>query len=202
MLNKISRKLKKYATGWLVFFLFLLDGFYMGYLMPSIGASLANASGNTGPLDLMFFYTPQTAYEMVANYGDYRSTYRVVELTVDIVYPIVYTLFFSLLLTWLFNKNLDAESKIQKLNILPFGAGLFDLLENLGIVTMLSVYPSTPAIVAWITTIFTMAKWSFLGVSILLMIIGTLVPITKLFRKNKRHHHRSKSHHNTSQQIR
>ena len=129
MLRTLSHRLKKYATGWLVFLLFLLDGFFMGYLMPLIGASMTKTSPNTGPIDLMFFYTPHTVYEMIAKYGDQvRSTYREVELTVDIAYPIAYTLFFSLLITWLFNKAFDDRSKIQKLNVLPFGTLLFDLL--------------------------------------------------------------------------
>ena len=190
MLKLLSHKLKKYAIGWLVFFLFLLDGFFIGYLMPSIGASMTNAPEKTGPIDLMFFYTPQTAYEMIASYGDtVRSVYRTVELTVDIAYPVVYTLFFSLLISWLFNKAFDAKSRMQKLNVIPFGAWLFDLLENLGIVTMLSIHPSTPATVAWLTAIFTMTKWVFAGTSIVLVIIGVAALIARTNRRNKKHHH-------------
>ncbi|MBI5965757.1 MAG: hypothetical protein HY863_19945 [Chloroflexi bacterium] len=195
MLRLLSHKLKKYAIGWLISFLFLLDGFFMGYLMPSIGASMTGGSAKTGPIDLMFFYTPQTAYKMIASYGDsVRSSYRAVELTVDIAYPMVYTLFFSLLITWLFNKAFDPKSRMQRLNVVPFGAGLFDLFENLGIVTMLSIHPATPVSVAWLTTIFTMTKWSFVGASLILMIIGVAAIIARANRRNRKHHHHTRTH--------
>ena len=179
MLIKLSNTLNKYAKGWLVFILFLLDGFFMGYVMPSIGTTM----NSTGPIDLLFFYTPQTAYGMVAAYGEQvRAAYRVTELTVDIIYPIVYTSFFSLLITWLFKKGFPAESKIQRLNVVPFGAWLFDLFENLGIVTMLSVYPSTPTGVSWLTTIFTMVKWTFAGAGGLLILVGLVMAVKNKFK--------------------
>jgi len=179
MLNKLSDTLKKYAKGWLVLVLFLMDGFFMGYVMPSLGARM----GSSGPIDLKFFYTPQTAYEMISSYSEQmRAVYRISELTLDVVYPVVYALFFSLLITWLFKRGFAAESKIQRLNVVPFGAWLFDLLENLGIVTMLSVYPSTPALIAWLTTIFTMVKWTFAGAGGILILIGLVMAIKNKFK--------------------
>ncbi|MBI5942763.1 MAG: hypothetical protein HY864_00200 [Chloroflexi bacterium] len=179
MLIKLSDTLKKYAKGWLVLILFLLDAVFMGYVMPSIGTTM----NSSGPIDLLFFYTPQTAYEMVAAYGEQvREAYRITELTVDIIYPIVYTLFFSLLITWLFQRGFPAESKMQRLNVVSFGAWLFDLFENLGIVTMLSVYPSTPALVAWLTTIFTMVKWTFAGAGGILILIGLVMAAKNKFK--------------------
>jgi hypothetical protein len=179
MFDKLSNTLKKYAKGWLIFILFLLDGIFMGYVMPSLGAGM----GSSGPIDLKFFYTPQTAYKMIASYSEQtRAIYRIGELTLDVVYPVVYTLFFSLLITWLFKRGFPSESKMQRLNVVPFGAWLFDLFENLGIVAMLSVYPSTPAGVAWLTTIFTMVKWSFAGAGGVLILIGLVMTIKNRFK--------------------
>jgi hypothetical protein len=195
MFRVLSRRLKKYAIGPLIFFLFLIDGFFMLYFMPTIGATINGLSASTGPIDLMFFYTPQTVYKMIADYGEtVRENYRAVELTIDIVHPIVYTLFLSLLITWLFQKGYDANSRKQSLNVVPFGAWLFDLLENLGIVIMLSVHPAAPVLVAWVTTIFTMTKWLFVGASIVLVIVGIAAVISAESRKNRKHHRRSKSH--------
>jgi len=47
-----------------------------------------------------------------------------------------------------------------------------DLLENLGIVTMLSVYPSTPDALAWVTALATLIKWLFAAATIALDIGG------------------------------
>jgi len=71
-----------------------------------------------------------------------------IELTADIIYPIIYTLFYSLLLSWLFQRAFKPDSKMQKYNVVPVGAWIFDLLENVGIVSMLSLYPSQPATLA------------------------------------------------------
>jgi hypothetical protein len=144
-LYKLSRRLKKYAKGWLIVILFLIDMAFTVFLMPFIDAFIEKAPSNPVPIDLMFFYTPQTVYTEIAGFGDYlRLFYRTADLTIDLVYPLIYTLFFSLLITWLFKKGFAPNSDMQMLNVVPFGTLLFDLLENLGIVTMLSIYPATP----------------------------------------------------------
>ncbi|MEI6900087.1 MAG: hypothetical protein WCL00_09425, partial [Bacteroidota bacterium] len=146
MLNSFSTHLKEYAKGWLVLILMALYLFFNIVVMNGAGSRLKALSGGTGPIDLEFFYTPATVYSMVASYGEEgRSLYRTVELTADIVYPIVYTLFFSLLITWLFARGFSPGSKLHGLIVLPFFAWIFDMLENTGIVTMLSIYPSMPS---------------------------------------------------------
>jgi hypothetical protein len=176
--------LKKYTKGWLILALLALEVLFNAIILPNAQAILETASGGTGPIDLQFFYTPEKAYTMVAAYGDAgRATYRTIELTIDILYPIVYTLFFSLLITWLFQRGFAADSKLQRLNVVPFGALLFDLLENTSIVAMLSLYPSTPTILAWLATIFTMLKWGFAGASILLVVAGLVMATRNRFKK-------------------
>jgi len=185
MLIRLSNTLQKFAKGRLVFILFLLDMFFNIIVMPMVQTLLKGDAGNApGTLDLRFFTPPATMFEIIGKYGNYnRIFYRNFELTADILYPIVYTLFFSLLITWLFQRGFAPTSKIQKWNVLPFGAWLFDLLENLGIVTLLLVYPSTPASVAWLTTLLTMIKWMFAGGTILLILIGLIMAAKKRFKK-------------------
>jgi len=184
MLTRISDTLQKFANGWLVLVFLAGEILFNAVILPRQAAKIDAASGGVGPIDLQFFYTPDKAYSMVAAYGETgRASYRLFELTGDIIYPIVYTLFFSLFITWLFQRGFTAESKMQRLNVVPFGAWLFDLLENLGIVGMLSVYPSTPALLAWISSIFTVIKWLFAGASVLLMVIGIVAAIAKVLKK-------------------
>lgn len=183
MLAKLSVALKKYAKGWLILLLLALEILFNAVILPRTQAQMEAGSGGVGPIDLQFFYTPEKAYSMVAAYGDAgRAAYRTFELTGDILYPIIYTLLFSLLITWLFQRGFNADSQMQRLNVVPFGAGLFDLLENAGIVIMLSVYPSTPAIVAWLTTIFTMLKWGFAVASFALILIGLVMALRNWFK--------------------
>lgn len=102
------------------------------------------------------FYTPEKAYSMIELYGDEGcALYRTFAMTGDVIYPVVYSILFSLVITWLFQRSFASSSKLQILNVVPFGAWLFDWLENINIVTMLSLYPSTPSIVARLASICT-----------------------------------------------
>lgn len=184
MLDRLSATLKKNAHGWLV--LLLLAGFmaFNALILPGQEARIRSASGGTGPIDLQLFYTPDEVYSMVASYGEEgRAAYRTFELTGDILYPVIYTLFFALAITWLFQRGFPSTSGMHKYNVVPFGAWLFDLFENLGIVAMLSVHPSTPALLAWVTAVFTLVKWLFVIASALLLLLGLVMALKNGFRK-------------------
>lgn len=184
MLDRLSNALRKYVNGWLVLLFFTGELFFNAVIFPAQHAKIESASGGTGSIDVLFFYTPDKVYSMVASYGaEGRASYRAFELTGDIIYPIVYTLFFCLLITWLYQRGFPSGSRMQKLNVVPFGGWLFDLLENLGIVAMLSVYPSTPAALARISSIFTLMKWLFAGASIIVVVIGIVMASKNRFKK-------------------
>ena len=185
MLNTLSQKFHSWTTGWRVIILLIADALMMGYIMPLAAGIMAFAANNSVmPLDLMFFYTPEQAFAMIEKYGAAgRDIYMKIELTADIIYPIVYTLFYGLLLSWLFQRGFKPDSKMQKFNVMPVGAWFFDLLENIGIVSMLSMYPSQPAVVAWLTMIFGSLKWLSFLVTIGLVLYGLVRAIMNGFRK-------------------
>lgn len=184
MIEKLSTALRKYANGWLVLLCLAGEVFFNAVILPAQQANIESASGGTGPIDLLFFYTPEKVYGMIASYGDKaRASYRLFELTGDILYPIVYTLFFSLALTWLFQRGFSSTSPMQKYIVVPIGGWFFDLLENLGIVAMLSVFPSTPAALAWIAAVFTLMKWLFAVSTGVLLLIGLGLAIKNGFKK-------------------
>jgi hypothetical protein len=186
MLNNISEILRKYANGWLVLLFLAGELFFNVVVFPGQRAKFEMLSGGRGSIDSLFFYTPEKVYSMIASYSDAgRSFYRTFELTGDLIYPIVYTLFFALFITWLFQRGFAADSPMQKLNVVPLGGWLFDLLENLSIVTMLSIYPSTPFALAWITAIFTLVKWLFAGTNIVLILIGFVMALKNRFKKQE-----------------
>jgi hypothetical protein len=185
MLNTLSQKFHSWTTGWRVIILFIADALMMGYIMPLAGGLLAfAANASVLPLDLMFFYTPEKAFAMVEKYGAAgRDIYMKIELTADIIYPIIYTLFYGLLLSWLFQRAFKPESKMQRYNVMPAGAWFFDLLENIGVVSMLTMYPSQPALLAWLTMAFGSLKWLFAFASIGLALYGLVRAAMKGFRK-------------------
>lgn len=185
MLAKLSGKLREYAKDWLVLVLLVLDMLFNALVLPGTLARMEDVSGGTGPLDLEFFgYSAEKAYRMIESYGEAgRAAYRTFELTGDIAYPIVYTLFFSLAITWLFQRGFAPDNSMQRLNVMPFGAWLFDLFENLGIVAMLSVFPATPALLAQVTSVFSVIKWLFAAVSIVLTLVGLVMALKNRFKR-------------------
>ncbi len=185
MINAISQKFHAWTTGWRVILLLIADALMMGFIMPLAGGILAFAANNhVTPLDLMFFYTPTKAFEMLDKYGDAgRAIYLKIELTADIIYPIIYMLFYGLLISWLFQRAFKSDSKIQKWNVVPVGAWFFDLLENVGVVSLLAIYPSKPVLMAWFTMLFGLLKWGFAFLSIGLVLVGLVKAAMNGFRK-------------------
>ena len=106
-----------------------------------------------------------------------------IELTADLIYPIIYTLLLGLLISWLFQRGFKPDSSMQKWNVMPVGAWFFDLLENIGIVSMISMYPAQPAALAWLTAVLGTVKWAFAGASLVLILIGLVPAMMNGFRK-------------------
>ena len=184
MLTNLSNTLRKYANGWLVLVFLAGEIFFNAVILPGQQAKIESGSGGMGPIDLQLFYTPDKVYGMIEAYSpEVRASYRLFEMTGDIIYPIVYTLFFALAITWLFQRGFASTSNMQRYNVVPFGAWLFDLLENICIVTMLSIYPSSPSALAWISAIFTLVKWLSAGVSIVLLLLGLIKAAKNGFKK-------------------
>jgi len=183
MLVNLSNTLKNYANGWLALVFLAITGYFQFIVFLGQSAKIQATSGGTGPIDLLLFYTPEKVYGMIASYGEeLRASYRIFELTYDIAYPVAYTLFFALAITWLFQRGFPANSNMHKYNVVPFGAWLFDLFENLGIVGMLSVFPSTPAVLAWVAAIFTLFKWLFVLPTALLLLYGLVKAALNRFK--------------------
>ncbi len=185
MLNTISQKFHSWTTGWRVLIMLIADALMMGYIMPLAGGIMALAANNSVmPLDLMFFYTPAKAFEMIDKYGEAgRAIYMKIELTADIIYPIIYTLFYGLLLSWLMQRAFRSDSKMQKMNVMIVGAWFSDLLENVGILSMLGMYPAKPAFMAWLTMLFGSLKWGFFAVTLGLVLVGLVKAAMNGFRK-------------------
>lgn len=180
-MQTLSNLLRKYAFGWLVLLFLAGELYFNAVVLPAE----AEVLGETGPIDLQFFYTPDKVYDMVEAYGpEVRAQYARFALTGDIAYPIVYTLFFSLAISWLFKRGLPADSRLHRLNVVPFGAGIFDVLENLAIVGMLNGHPAEPGWLAWIATVLTMVKWLFAIASIGLILVGVFLAVRGAFSKS------------------
>jgi hypothetical protein len=183
MLSKLSSLFHSWTRGWLILALFAAFVVFEAVTLPLLQAA---PGGSIVALDAQVFYTPEEAFSTVASYGDAARFWSGIYLTWDVVNPILYTLAFSLLISWLFQRSFKARSKLHKLNVLPVGAGLFDLLENICIVTLLTVYPAQPAVVASLSSVCTMSKVSLLGMSTVLILVGLVKAAMNRFTMQRR----------------
>jgi len=176
MLATVSACFRRGARGWLIVGLTVLFAAFEAATVPL----LRRAPGGTRqPLDARFFYTPEEAFSTLGHYAAAKPVWISTYLTWDTVNPVFYASILALLISWL----LGPGSRLHKLNVVPLGAGAFDLLENMSIVTLLAVYPHRVDVVAWLSTGFTMSKVCLLGASAALVTFGVCGRATKMFRR-------------------
>ena len=122
-------------------------------------------------LDVKFSYTTTIAYTLFENLGvEGREAYKLSELFVDIPYAIIYGFTYAFLIIFLLKIN-----KITTLNYLilaPLLIGFFDILENIGIVIMLTKYPIKLVGICNLTSIFTSLKWIFAIITFIIVLIN------------------------------
>ncbi|MDQ7028492.1 MAG: hypothetical protein Q9O62_01285 [Ardenticatenia bacterium] len=161
------------ARGRVVLLFMGLSALLGGVILPATSARLRALSGGVGPLDVLFFYTPARAYAALSAYGDAgRAAYRAGALTADMLFPVSYALFFSLAVAWLCRRGRIEGRCGWPLFLIPLVAGGLDVMENLSVVLMLSLYPGVPPALAWAATSFTAAKWIGVTLSVVTLAVA------------------------------
>ena len=185
MIAKLSDFMARMAKPWLILVSFLVMGAMLGYFLPGAQARLEASGG--GPIDLLMFPTPAAVLAGVAAFTDEgRAFYLLVEITYDLVYPIAYTLFYGLSLTVLLNLITAPNSHVRRLNLLPVAAFVFDLLENVGIISLLMSFPAQSAALAGFVSVVNSAKWMFAFGSIFVLFVALVFwGVKKVFGKKQ-----------------
>lgn len=130
------------------------------YIFPTFVIS----NPDTKALDTMLCYSPEEAYDVLSGFSQNElQRYSISLLTVDILYPLIYGLFFALSISQLFVQ--------KRLLLIPLAVFIFDVLENIGIATLINYYPEKIYCLAKITSTFTSLKW--LGICAVLLLIAT-----------------------------
>jgi hypothetical protein len=169
--HSLTNFIARYSTWKSILVLLVLNIVFPAVVFPFFQGNPANI-----PLDLQFSYSPEKAYELLAQFSsEDLKLYRIMELTADIIYPIIYGVFFSLILFKL-SKNIIFAS-------IPLLAILADIIENTGIVILISSLPNQLSAIASITSIFTSLKWILIISSILLILV---LMVRNLFKRKKR----------------
>ena len=184
MIQRLSNWLVRNAKGWLILLMMGLFFLFNLVIMPNGQKWLGGTTDEVGAIDLTFGASPRTLFEKVAAYGEQgRLAYRIFALTGDVGYPIVYSIFLGLAISYFFQRTFPAGSWLQRLNLVPFAALVFDILENLGIVGLLSTHPQQFTWLAVLTIIMNVIKWVFAGGSVVLVFIGLFGALVAKLKK-------------------
>ncbi len=154
-MKKTIHFLQERATGRTVLILFVITQVvYAAILLYTIPAVLKHVP------DMKLFdmspggYSSEYAGDLLNAIGaDGRQIYLTLQLPMDFVYPGLFAVTYTLLLTWLFDKGFAQESPVFYLAFVPAVAGLFDYLENIGIIMMLRSFPNISAATACYPTL-------------------------------------------------
>jgi hypothetical protein len=128
---------------------------------------LLNTSGGLPILDMRFWYTPADAYQLFGALGPAgRSANLLLYLTVDILIPLLITM-----LLW----STISRGALRRFRGLSLLGGVFDYLENIAITILLVRYPQHLDPLVTVAACFTVLKFVFYGLGILMAIVGFVI---------------------------
>ena len=156
-------------------------------IFPLMSERFRELTNGMQTLDVQPGYLHGDAIAQIGQYGEAgRIFYMLIELTADLFYPLVYATLFSLILALVLKAGLTQSQPYLQLALLPVLMMTADYLENFSIVSMLAFYPalSIPA-VAWFAAAVSFLKWLLGGFSLLALLIGTGILVSKLIRSNQ-----------------
>ena len=105
--------------------------------------------------------------------------------TIDMAFPLASALFQGILITLLVRRVFPSRPRWQRLNLLPSGAALLDILENLGLLALLWSYPGRLTGLAAVTGLITVFKWTMVGLSFVTIAILAAGVIYRLLWRRK-----------------
>jgi len=181
---KLIEKLQRYSSGRVVLLLFIATMLvYLIILFYTIPSVIDQAP------DMKLFdmspggYSQTYAEELLLAIGPAgREAYLKRQLPIDFIYPGLFAVTYTLMLVWIFKKSFNAESKVFSLALIPAMAGLFDYLENLCIIVMITSFPALNPNLVKVSSMFSIIKSAFTIAFYILLLYGLLLFCIK--RKN------------------
>ena len=128
-------------------------------------------------------YSYEYAEELLTTLGESgRDLYLYNQLPVDFLYPALFAISCSLLLSWLFLKIKDPSSRLFYFCFVPVAAGVFDYIENILIICLISSYPDISPEQVELSSFVTIAKSAL---TTIFFIVLTIVGLACFAKKGK-----------------
>jgi len=143
-------------------------------------------SGGTKILDMMpTGYNIDYVNSLLKTLGEEgRNAYLYNQIPLDMIYPLFFGISFCLIVAFILKKLGKLDGHLFYICFLPLFSGLFDYCENIGIITMLNLYPDCSNLLIQTTNVFSVLKSSFTTINFIILITLLIVlGIKKLFMK-------------------
>lgn len=124
-------------------------------------------------LDMSIGYSADTAYEHFQSYQKASDVYFRIR-TADFFFPAVYAFILSIISVFIYRRKYDNVDNYRWVLCVPFVGAAFDYAENIMLVILYRLLPSTFSAPIYALNIFTILKYGLLAFSILLIVTGAL----------------------------
>lgn len=185
-MNKLREIIEKNLKGKRILLLFILTNIVYVFMLTVTIPKTMSFSDGLKLLDMLpTGYDSDYVNNLFATLGDNgRTVYLYNQIPIDMIYPFLFGVSYCLVLGYFLNKLNKLKGAFVYLCLLPLIAGVFDYLENFGIITMLINYPHNSQNLIKITNAFTVIKSMattvyFLVLIIILVLFGINVIATK-----------------------
>jgi hypothetical protein len=155
------------------------------YVLPNFKAESSRYMADAGTLDLKFFSTPDTIYQIAEAYQEEgREKYILSKFTIDLAWPFVFTLLYLVFINLSF--GYVHGPKWANLSVFALVTLVCDYIENFIAAVVMAVYPAKLGLFVWFLTFTTCLKWISMYFNSALFCYGLLaVPICFILRRRK-----------------
>ncbi len=173
------------ASGPVLVIALLIFAIFIVVILPNMAGRLTELTGTDISPDTSFIYSAKDLYSMADAYGAAgREYYIYSRFTFDLIWPAAYLFFLATAISFLLRIT-SPYNHLRLLNLPPFAGVVLDLLENSGASLLMYRYPLPTPVIAELTPIFTILKWTFISISFTALLAGIMFTAVYYLRKNR-----------------
>ena len=187
LLDIYKSKLDRYSTGKIIILLLVFSKAVFSYMLFVSLPEVMEYSGGMRLLDMQpFGYSHEfvlTLFDSLGAQG--RHLYLTYQIPIDMLYPLLFALSNSLLLVYLFKKFCANPKLIIAFSLIPIFGGLFDYLENIGIIVIIKSFPEISSWLSLFAATMTIAKSQLTIVIWILLLYALVVLLVRKLKQGK-----------------
>lgn len=179
-INKEERMNKTVNGKTVLFLLIVTNAVYVYMLLVSIPKVIGFSGGLKIPDMMPTGYEPEYIIPLLEKLGEQgRNVYLYQQIPVDLCYPFLFGITYCMTILYLLQKLQKLNHETFYLCLLPVMGGIFDYLENFGIIQMLSSFPEISIAFIKLSAFFTVFKSMLSSISFVVIIVLLLMLLRK-----------------------